>query len=247
MKTSTEGLIALICHEGIVLTRYKDSVGVWTIGVGHTAAAGGLDPRTFTGTLRMAEAIELLRTDIVKYEADVIKAVKVPLKQHEFDALVSFHYNTGAISRSTLTKSLNAGDRKKAGKEFLNYLKPPEIAGRRHAEATLFLTGEYPPPQATAYPATKEGQVLLGKGTPINVRDLLRTPKLTIPPEAPTAAKPAEAAAPTEPKPAAPMAADAPPQSLFPPQTPAAASKKGTGWFSAAVSLALMILKGSKP
>ncbi|WP_428141663.1 glycoside hydrolase family protein, partial [Bradyrhizobium sp.] len=36
--------MALISHEGIVLSRYKDSVGVWTIGVGHTKAAGNPDP-----------------------------------------------------------------------------------------------------------------------------------------------------------------------------------------------------------
>jgi len=33
MKTSTAGLMALTAHEGIVLSRYKDSVGVWTIGM----------------------------------------------------------------------------------------------------------------------------------------------------------------------------------------------------------------------
>jgi len=173
MKTSTEGLIAIISHEGIVLSRYKDSKGIFTIGVGHTKAAGGIDPEKYTGTLRMSEALDLLQTDIVKYENAVNKAVKVPIAQHEFDALVSFHYNTGAIATATLTKTLNAGNHKLAGEQFMNWVKPPEIRNRRQAESTLFLTGKYPEPIATAYPADSAGKVQWGKGTRVNVRDLL--------------------------------------------------------------------------
>lgn len=177
MKTSDKGLIALITHEGIVLTRYKDSVGVWTIGVGHTKAAGGIDPEKFTGTLTMTEALDLLKKDILKYEEAVNKAVKVSLKQHEFDALVSFHYNTGAIATATLTKTLNAGNNKLAGEQFMNWVKPPEIRNRRQAESTLFLTGKYPDPIATAYPADANGKVLWSKGSRVNVEDLLSTKK----------------------------------------------------------------------
>ena len=184
MKMSTEGLIALIGHEGIVLSRYKDSVGVWTIGVGHTAAAGGMNPATFTGTLTITQAIELLRTDIAKYEKAVDAAVKVPLKQYEFDALVSFHYNTGAIDRAELTKSLNGGMKAKAGQQFLNYMKPPEIGKRRRAESKLFLDGVYPEPVATIYPTLNNGAVQWGKGRAVNVRDLLST-STTPPPVAP--------------------------------------------------------------
>ena len=66
MKTSTAGLMAICAHEGIVLSRYKDSVGVWTIGVGHTKAAGNPDPASFTGSLLIGEAFGLLRHDIMK-------------------------------------------------------------------------------------------------------------------------------------------------------------------------------------
>lgn len=181
MKMSTEGLIALIGHEGIVLSRYKDSVGIWTIGVGHTAAAGGINPATFPGTLTMQQAIDLLRTDIAKYEAAVAKAVKVPLKQHEFDALVSFHYNTGAIGKASFVKKLNAGNRAGALKGIMDWRKPAEIIPRRTAERDLFKTGVYPAPLATAYPADANGNVLWGKGARVNVRDLLRSARPTIP------------------------------------------------------------------
>lgn len=174
MNVSTQGLIALIGHEGIVLSRYRDSVGVWTIGVGHTSAAGGIDPRTFTGQLTMRQALALLRTDIAKYEADVRRAVTVALEQHEFDALVSFHYNTGAVARAELTASLNAGNRSKAGRQFLNYMKPPEIGNRRRAESTLFLTGQYPDAAVTVYPATRDGKVLWSQGKALDATELLQ-------------------------------------------------------------------------
>ncbi len=87
MKTSTNGLLALINHEGIVLSSYRDSAGVWTIGVGHTAAAG--PPKPGPGLrITLEQAIRLFGEDIRRYEAGVERAVKVSLKQHEFDAPV---------------------------------------------------------------------------------------------------------------------------------------------------------------
>lgn len=202
MKMSTEGLIALIGHEGIVTSRYKDSVGVWTIGVGHTAAAGGINPATFTGTITIKQALDLLREDIVKYENGVNAAVKVPLKQYEFDALVSFHYNTGAIARAQLTKSLNAGDKAKAAREFMNWVKPAEIKARRTSEMNLFLTGKYPAPSATLYPASSSGAVQWSHGKRVNVADLLGAPA---PKPAPSVPKPIDAPPSAEPvKPSAP-------------------------------------------
>ena len=146
MKTSAKGLLALIRHEGVVLSSYHDSAGVWTIGVGHTAAAG--PPRPSPG-LRMTleQAIRLFRTDIRQYEAGVERAVKVPLKQHEFDALVSFHFNTGAIARAAVTRHLNAGDRQKAAAAFMNWTtaggKKGVLTDRRSAERAMFARADY--------------------------------------------------------------------------------------------------------
>lgn len=141
MKTSPEGMLALLCREAVVLSAYKDSVGVWTIGVGHTAAAG--EPIPEPGLrITLEEAVALFGRDLKRYEEDVEKAVKVPLEQHEFDALVSFHYNTGGIFRAKLTKALNAGDRAGAAKGFMGWLQPPEIRGRRESEQRQFMTGD---------------------------------------------------------------------------------------------------------
>src|ERR1700752_4092755 len=102
MSMSKDGLMELIGHEAIVQTRYKDSVGVWTIGVGHTKHAGPPDPKGFEGEMSIADVVELFRKDIVAYSNAVNAAVKVDVSQAEFDALVSFHFNTGAIKRASL-------------------------------------------------------------------------------------------------------------------------------------------------
>lgn len=172
MKMSTAGLVALIGREAIVLTRYRDSKGIWTLGIGHTKAAGGINPETFTGTLTMAEVLDLLRTDIVKYEDGVNRAVTARVTQAEFDALVSFHFNTGGIGRASLTATLNAGDKKTAGAQFMNWVTPKEITERRESERDQFLTGVYPPPFATLYPATPSGAIQWGKGKRVDVAAL---------------------------------------------------------------------------
>lgn len=183
MQISTAGLMALIAHEGIVLSRYRDSKGIWTIGVGHTKAAGNPDPATFKGTMTFAEAMGLLRHDIISYEAAVNKAIKVPLAQHEFDALVSFHYNTGAIARASLTKSINAGNKPKAAQQFMSWVKPPEITERRQAERDLFRSGKYPKPMATIYPATASGAVQWGKGKRVDIEAALAASRAPVAPE----------------------------------------------------------------
>ena len=147
MKTSTRGLLMLMRHEAIVLSTYEDSVGVATIGVGHTAAAG--DPKPIPGmTISLAEALELFRKDIARYEAGVNRAVTVPLAPHEFDGLLSFHYNTGAIGTASLVKKLNAGDRQGAADGLRAWNKAggkvlPGLTRRRAEERELFLTGNY--------------------------------------------------------------------------------------------------------
>lgn len=164
-RMSDAGLKELVGHEGIVLTRYKDSVGVWTVGVGHTKAAGPPDPKSFNGKLTIAESLDLFRKDVARYEDAVSAALKVSVSQAEFDALVSFHFNTGGIKRASLVKSINAGDKKRAAKEFMNWSKPPEIVKRRRKEQKLFEDGTYSNRgEASIFPATAAGEVQWNKG-----------------------------------------------------------------------------------
>lgn len=152
MKISPQGVLEIAEHEGIVLGPYLDSVGVWTYGVGHTAAAGAPDPakmkredtRAWPAAKVEAELVKALRLfdeDLDRYEARVAKAVKVPLKAHEFDALVSFDFNTGGIFKAKLTEAINRGD--KGGDGFMGWVRPKEIIKRRKAEQALFRTGRY--------------------------------------------------------------------------------------------------------
>lgn len=151
MQTSSAGRAAIKQREGVVLTAYLDSVGILTIGVGHTSAAGL--PKVTPGMkITAREADEILSRDLAVFEKAVNAAVRVPLNQNEFDALVSLAFNigAGAFAKSTLVKRLNAGDRKGAADAFLMWNKGTvkgkkvEIKGltnRRAAERKQFLSG----------------------------------------------------------------------------------------------------------
>jgi lysozyme len=179
MKTSDAGIFALALHEGIVPAPYKDSVGVWTFGIGHTAAAGAPDPATMPKGMpadldrALARVFEVFRQDLPKYEAGVMRALKVPVTQAQFDALVSFHYNTGAIGRATLVKKLNAGDVAGAAAGFMAWTKPKEITERRRQEQALFAKGVYPSGQVTVWGATPAGNVVWKPVKRLNMAQVL--------------------------------------------------------------------------
>jgi lysozyme len=141
MKTSASGRAAISKREGNILTAYRDSVSVLTIGVGHTSAAG---PPIVTPGMKITaeQSDEILSRDLVSVENDVNSAVNVPLTQNQFDALVSFVFNIGgtAFRKSTLLKKLNAHDFAGAADQFLVWVKQKELTGRRKAERQQFLT-----------------------------------------------------------------------------------------------------------
>lgn len=190
MNLSREGAMELIGHEAIVLTRYKDSVGVWTIGVGHTRAAGAPDPATFEGEMTLAEVFALFEKDVRRYVADVNSVLKVKVTQQQFDALVSFHYNTGAIKRASLMKHLNDGDIIAAGDGLMEWVKPVAVTERRRKEHNLFTTGRYSNGgAANIYPADANGHVNFRKPKRVNLNVALNAappppdiPKRDVPP-----------------------------------------------------------------
>lgn len=165
MQTTDRGLLALIRHEGVVPGPYLDVKDVWTFGIGHTAAAGPPDParmpRGMPADLEagIRDAFRLFRSDLAAYEAEVRRAVKVPLTPHEFDALVSFHYNTGGIAKAALTRHLNAGNRAAAAAAFLGWLKPAAIRTRREAERDLFARGNYATGTIPVWSVDRNGRV----------------------------------------------------------------------------------------
>jgi GH24 family phage-related lysozyme (muramidase) len=136
---SAEGEAVLVEREGLRTNAYLDSVGVWTIGVGHTAACGPPEPCAGM-TITEAEALEIFARDTDVFEDEVNRLVTVPLTQWEFDALVSFTYNVGAsaLAGSTLLRKLNDGDKAGACEQFMEWDIPPEIIPRRRAEQACF-------------------------------------------------------------------------------------------------------------
>lgn len=120
MKISERGINFIKSEEGERLTAYQDIVGVWTIGVGHT---GFVDDRRISKGMKISQdkSRELLLKDLRRFEKTVNDSVKVPLKQNQYDALVSLAFNIGegAFARSTLVRKLNALDYQGASVQFL--------------------------------------------------------------------------------------------------------------------------------
>lgn len=145
MKTSERSLNLIKHLEGLRLQAYQCSAGVWTIGYGHTA---GVRPGDIIDEV---QAGIFLRQDVAASECTVMRLVTVALSQHQFDALVSFVFNTGNgnFAASTLLKKLNAGDYNGAADELLRWIHAggkslPGLVARREAERTLFLTLSVP-------------------------------------------------------------------------------------------------------
>jgi lysozyme len=187
LHVSDKGLMELISHEGIVLTPYYDSKGILTWGVGHTAMAGDPTPAKQWGrTAPLKEVFEVFRKDVERYAGQVRLAFTAPLSQAQFDAAVSFHFNTGAISKATWVKKFNAGDMAGAKKSFMDWRKPAEILPRRKKEFDLFFGGIYSGGgQATVYPANEAGTVQWGKGRKVDLAAALRGADPPVPAPAP--------------------------------------------------------------
>ena len=158
MRMSAAGLAVVKEFEGLKLTAYKCPAAVWTVGYGHTSAAGNpiVTPDL---VISNAEAEQILERDMVQYEDGVRKFVKVELTQNQFDALVDFAYNAGvgALQKSTLLKKVNAGKFDEVPAEFMKWTKGggkelPGLVRRRRAEVKLWrgLDTEAPVPTSQA-------------------------------------------------------------------------------------------------
>jgi lysozyme len=144
LSYSKRGLALTEQFEGRRLEAYQDSVGVWTIGYGHTG------PDVHAGlSITQEQAGALLLQDVGTAVATVNRLVTVPLTQNQFDALVDFVFNLGSgnFARSTLLRELNAGNTAAAAAQFLVWNRAggvvlPGLTRRRQAEAELFETAE---------------------------------------------------------------------------------------------------------
>lgn len=154
MKTSKAGLDLIKEFESFRAAPYLCSAGVPTIGYGTTIYPNGMKVKLSDQKITQQLAENFLQNHVNAIEKDVLSLVKVPLKQNQFDALVSFAYNVGSdidedtkaegLGDSTLLKLLNAGDIVGASKQFELWNKAGGkvsngLIRRRKAEKVLFL------------------------------------------------------------------------------------------------------------
>ena len=144
MKTSQKGIDFIKRHEALRLHAYKDAVGVWTIGYGHTSTAKqGM-------TITEEEAEKLLKQDLKTAENEINRHL-LPLKQHQFDSLASFVFNVGigSFRRSTLLKRLKMDvNHPDIVNQFNRWVYGggkilPGLVRRRKEEANLYINGDY--------------------------------------------------------------------------------------------------------
>lgn len=160
MHASPAAVALVRQFEGLRLEAYCCSAGVPTIGYGHT----GPDIKIGMPAITVADAEAKLNADLKRFVDGLNVAVKVPLTQNQFDALVSLIFNVGPGRAgrsdgiitlangqpSTLMRLLNAGRYQDAAAQFLRWNKatdpktkrPATLEGltrRRQAEMELFL------------------------------------------------------------------------------------------------------------
>ena len=147
MKASEKCLKMLAHHEGVRQKPYKCPAGLWTVGVGHLIGDGKSLPDSWNRTFSLEEVYAILAKDVERFERGVERYITIPLKQGEFDAIISFAFNLGlgTLQKSTLRQKLNRGDKEGAIESLLKYNKAggkilKGLDNRRKDEAALFLS-----------------------------------------------------------------------------------------------------------
>ena len=126
MNVSKAGIALIKHHEGVRNKPYKCPAGLWTVGVGHLIGDGKSLPESWNRTFTMEEIDGLLKSDLRRFELGISKMLpNVPLRQCEFDCLVSFAFNLGlgTFQRSTLRQALLRGDKTQAMESLVKYCR----------------------------------------------------------------------------------------------------------------------------
>jgi len=143
----SKAAIALIKHhEGVRSRPYRCAANLYTVGVGHLIGDGKHLPDSWNRTFTQEEIDGLLKSDLRRFELGISKMLpNVPLRQCEFDCLVSFAFNLGlgTFQRSTLRQALLRGDKKAAMESLVKYCRAGGkilrgLQNRRLDERALF-------------------------------------------------------------------------------------------------------------
>ena len=126
MNVSKAGIALIKHHEGVRSRPYRCPANLWTVGVGHLIGDGKSLPDSWNRTFTQEEIDGILKSDLRRFELGVHKMLpNVLLRQHEFDAIISFCFNLGlgCFQRSTLRQALLRGNKKAAMESLVKYCR----------------------------------------------------------------------------------------------------------------------------
>ena len=156
MKVSQKCIQQIKIDEGVRNKPYQCPALLWTVGVGHVIDPNHAKvpladrkalpiPAGWDRVLSADEIEDILRKDLARFEAGVLRLIKVPLTQGQFDALVSFSFNVGLgnLQNSTLRMKVNREEFEAAAEQFLVWTKAggkvlPGLVKRRTHEKEMF-------------------------------------------------------------------------------------------------------------
>jgi len=147
VNVSKAGIALIKHHEGVRNKPYQCPAKLWTVGVGHLIGDGKTLPKEWNRKFTDEEIDAILKSDLRRFELGVHKMLpNVPLRQHEFDSIVSFCFNLGlgCFQRSTIRQALLRGDKEAAMESLVKYCRAggkilKGLQNRRLDERKLFL------------------------------------------------------------------------------------------------------------
>jgi lysozyme len=147
VNVSKAGIALIKHHEGVRNKPYQCPAKLWTVGIGHLIGDGKTLPKEWNRKFTDEEIDAILKSDLRRFELGVHKMLpNVPLRQHEFDSIVSFCFNLGlgCFQRSTIRQALLRGDKEAAMESLVKYCKAggkilKGLQNRRLDERKLFL------------------------------------------------------------------------------------------------------------
>jgi lysozyme len=126
VNVSKAAILLIKHHEGVRSRPYRCPAGLWTVGVGHLIGDGKSLPESWNRTFSQEEIDKILKFDLRRFELGLTKLLpNIPLKQNEFDALVSFCFNLGlgCFQRSTIRQALLRGNKEVAMESLVKYCR----------------------------------------------------------------------------------------------------------------------------
>ena len=159
LKPSENCLAFIRKTETYQAFKYEDPRGqtkLYSVGYGHQLRGAeasenfvmiGNNRVGLSRALTLSEAEQLFQQDVKTRAEDVVKkGIKVSLTQSQYDALVSFSFNTGAMPGTKLAQAINAGNLQDVTKLFMEWVHAggkvnSALVTRRTIEARVFTSG----------------------------------------------------------------------------------------------------------